>query len=346
MQIEQDLLSGVEQALLAIMILVIMFGMGASLSPGDFKEALKRPRAILIGFISQFGLMPLLAFSLAKLLGLPPALAIALILIGCLPGGTTSNMFAYFARGSVALSISMTAASTVLAIVTLPLLLEVYAAGFAREMTAAMAAEGFEGEFVIPHVNIVVSLLLVIFPVALGMVLKKRSPGWAKTAEDTASFTGLVVILFLLCSVSIRSGNLFFQTPWQIYVASISIGLSGFLFGWLMAFVTRLAPRYRRAISLETGIQNGPIAFAIIMLSFTGSVADEMLWLGILYSTFIVITASLITLVYRKYGLFDWELHRNRTIHRRLFGAQYWAPYPTERLERSEPIQRGQLRTD
>lgn len=328
MTIERDLLNALDQGLLLLMILIIMFGMGASLTPRDFAHALERPRAIVIGFLSQFGLMPLLAFTLAHLLGLPPALAIALILVGCLPGGSTSNMFAYFARGAVALSISMTAASTVLALVMMPILLEFYASGFADTITGALASEGEEATFVIPHKNIIISLLLVLFPVAMGMVLRHVSPSWAKTAEDTASFTGIIVILFLLGSVSLRHGELFLRTPGIVYLASIGIGLTGFLFGYGMAKLVRLPYRHRRTISLETGIQNGPIAFAIILLSFTDPWRNEMLWLAILYSTFIVLTSSLVTLWYRRIGTYDWEVHRNQMIHQRLFGVAYQSPQP------------------
>ncbi len=334
MEIERELLSVVHQALLAIMILIIMFGMGASLTLKEFRLVLERPRGVLIGFLSQFGLMPLLAFGLAKLLDLPPALAVAIVLIGCLPGGSTSNMFAYFARGSVALSISMTAASTLMALFMMPLLLNFYAGGFAEQVAASAAAGGKDTTFVIPYLNIIYSLLLVLIPVGAGMILKKISPGWAKAAEDTASFMGIIVILFLMGAVIIRHGGLFLRTPATIYLASIGIGASGFLFGYGMSTLFRLPPRYSRTISLETGIQNGPIALAVILLSFTGPYLNQMLWLAILYSAFIVMTSSFITLFYRRIGTYDWEVYRNECVHRRLFGDDYVAPIPVQDAER------------
>lgn len=328
MEIEQQLLNSAEQALLAIMILIIMFGMGATLTVKDFQSALERPRGMLIGFLSQFGLMPLIAFGLAHLLNLPPAYAIALIMVGCLPGGTTSNMFAYFAFGSVALSISMTAASTAMALFMMPILLELYASGFAAQIDSEMRAAGAEQGFVIPHINIIISLLLVLVPVSGGMILRKFSLGWAKVAEDTAGFAAILVILFLLGSVAIRHGNLFLATPWQIYFCAICVGLIGFGFGYGLSSLSRLAPRYKRAISLETGIQNGPLAFAIIMLSFEDPLQSQMLWLPILYSAFIVMTASLVTLFFRRIGRADWETYRNNLIHTRLFGADFKTIYP------------------
>lgn len=329
-EIEHQLLTSWEQALLAVMIIVIMFGMGSTLTVDDFRQALKRPRGMLIGFFSQFGLMPLLAFTLAHLLNLHPVYAIGLIMIGCLPGGSTSNMFAYFAFGSVALSISMTAASTALALFMMPLLLELYASGFAAMIDSEMRATGSEQGFVIPHLNIIISLLLVLVPVMGGMILRRFSTGWSKVAEDTAGFTAILVILFLLGSVSLRNGQLFLVTPWKVYAGAFCVGVVGFALGYALASVPRLVPRYRRAIALETGIQNGPIAFAIIMLSFNDPLRSQMLWLPILYSTFIVMSASGVTLFLRRIGRADWELYRNDLVHKRLFGEGYATVYPAD----------------
>ncbi len=328
MEFDTQLLYAHDQILLALMIFVIMLGMGASLTTDDFKAVGRRPRGVLIGFLSQFGLMPFIAFSLATLLGFPPAFAIALILIGCLPGGTTSNMFTYFSRGSVALSISMTTASTLLALLMMPVLLKLYAAGFTGQISAEMRAAGAETDFVIPTGNIINSLILVLVPVAMGMILRKKSPGWAKTAEDTAGFVAIIVILYLLLTAFIRHGDLFLRTPGVVYIGALGIGLTGFLFGYWFSRLLGVFPLFQRAISLETGIQNGPLAFAVILLSFQEPVQSQMLWLAILYSTFIVLTSSVVTLYYRKKGKFDWDVYRNTVIHNRLFGPEYVTHYP------------------
>ena len=328
MEFNTQLLYPQDQALLALMIFVIMLGMGASLTVNDFRAVIRKPRGVLIGFLSQFGLMPLIAFTLATVLNFHPAFAIALILIGCLPGGTTSNMFTYFSRGSVALSISMTTASTILALVMMPILLKAYTGGFITQISANMQASGTGAEFVIPTANIISSLVLILVPVALGMLLKRKSPDWAKTAEDTAGFVAVLVILYLLGTAFIRHGGLFAQTPWQVYVGAVGLGLAGFLFGYWFSRLIGMFPLFQRAISLETGIQNGPVAFAIILLSFSEPIQSQMLWLAILYSTFIVMTSSFVTLYFRKKGKFDWDIHKNTVIHNRLFGEDYVTHYP------------------
>lgn len=332
MEFDAPLLYDMDQILLGVMILLIMFGMGASLTTDDFKTVARKPRGVLIGFLSQFGLMPLVAWSLATLLGLSPAIAIALILIGTLPGGSTSNMFAYFARSSVALSIAMTTASTLMALVMMPLLLEFYAAGFTTQLSDAVRLADGGTDFVIPTRNIMASLLLVLVPVAGGMALRVRSPGWAKTAEDTAGFMAIIVILYLIGTAFVRHGALFLQTPWQVYAGAVGVGLIGFLFGYHLSRLFGLEPIFQRAISLETGIQNGPVAFAIILLSFQEPIQSQMIWMAILYSTFIIITSSFVTLWYRRNGERDWAFYKNTAVHNRLFGETYRTEYPEDLL--------------
>lgn len=329
MEFHTQLLYAHDQILLALMIFIIMLGMGASLTIDDFRAVARRPRGVFIGFLSQFGIMPLIAFTLATVLNFHPAFAIALILVGCLPGGTTSNMFTYFSRGSVALSISMTTASTLMALIMMPVLLNIYTGGFTAQITASMqAAGGGESEFVIPTGNILSSLILVLVPVALGMLLRRKSPDWAKTAEDTAGFVAIIVIIYLLFTAFIRHGGLFLQTPVEIYIGAVGIGLSGFFFGYWFSRLLGVYPLFQRAISLETGIQNGPVAFAVILLSFQEPVQSQMLWLAILYSTFIVLSSSVITLYFRRKGKFDWDVYKNTVIHNRLFGDDYVTHYP------------------
>jgi len=322
-----QLLYPIDKALLAVMILVIMFGMGASLTPEDFKGVLKRPRLIFIGFLSQFGFMPLIALGLCLALDLPPAVSISMILVGCLPGGSTSNLFAYFARGHVALSISMTTASTLMALVMTPLLMNLYTQPFTQEITDQL---GGEAHFVMPTKDIIVSLFVVLVPVCGGLILRRFSKAKAKVAEDTAGFMGMIVIVYLIVSVIGRHWRLVvFHTSWQIYVATVALGLVGFLFGYHVSRWLGAHPIQQRAISLETGIQNTPVAFTIILLSFPDfPLQNDMLWTAILYSVFIVISSSCITLWLRKHGQFDWEVYRNTLIHTRLFGPDYTTQYP------------------
>ena len=166
------MLTPLETALIALLLVVLMFGMGATLTVARFRAVLSHPKAFLIGTASQFGFMPLLAFVLAKALELPNEAALGLVVMGSCPGGTTSNLFAHLARADVALSISMTAASKLLGVVMMPLCLYLYA----RPFTSA--------EMPIPYGDIIKTLVVLLAPVALAMYLRTRfGERFARIAE-------------------------------------------------------------------------------------------------------------------------------------------------------------------
>ena len=283
------MLTELETTLLGIMMMVIMLGMGASMTWRDFFIAFRKPKGILVGLFSQYLIMPFLGYALALALGLPAGMAAGLILIACMPGGTTSNIFAYFSKGVLALSIMMTTVSTLVAVVTVPFLLSFYS-GLA----------GLGGDYVIPAGNVAQVLVVLLVPTVLGMFLRKMNANAGATIEMIGSLLGLVVILFLIGSWVPRNYQMLLDTPFPVYVAAIGIGLTGMLLGYWLARALRQDANRSRTISLETGIQNGPLAALIVTLSFTGTQQQEVLFIPILYSLFIVITSSVITLWYRR----------------------------------------------
>lgn len=283
------MLTELETTLLGIMMMVIMLGMGASMTWRDFLIAFRKPQGILVGLLSQYLVMPFLGYLLAVLLGLPPAMAVGLILIACMPGGTTSNIFAYFSKGVLALSIMMTTVSTMVAVVTVPLLLSFYS-GLA----------GVTGDYVIPAGNVAQVLVVLLVPTILGMILRKANANIGATIELFGSLLGVLVILFLIATWVPRNYRMLLETPVPVYFAAIGIGLTGMLLGYWLARTLRQDRNRSRTISLETGIQNGPLAALVVTLSFTGVQQQEVLFIPVLYSLFIVITSSLITIWYRR----------------------------------------------
>lgn len=282
------MLTELETTLLGVMMMVIMLGMGASMTPRDFKIAFRKPKGILVGLVSQFAVMPFLGFALAMLLGLSPALVVGLILIACMPGGTTSNIFAYFSKGVLALSIMMTTVSTLVAVVMVPLLLSFYG-GLA----------GVPAEFTIPPANVAQILVVLLVPTILGMILRKLNANIGATIELIGSLMGVVVILFLIASWVPRNYQLLLDTKTNIYAATIGIGLVGMLFGYWVARGLGQDTNRARTISLETGIQNGPLAVLVITLSFTDAQQQAVLLIPILYSLFIVLSSTAVTIWYR-----------------------------------------------
>ena len=283
------MISEFETKLLGLMMMVIMLGMGASLTWRDFLIAFRKPKGVLIGVVCQYGIMPLLGYTGALVLGLSPAVAVGLLLISCMPGGTTSNIFTYFSKGVLALSIMMTSVSTLLALFMVPTLLEFYS-----------QAAGITGNFKIPAVNVAQVLVVLLVPTVMGMVLRKASPNIGASIELLGGFLSVLVIVFLVVTWVPRNYGLLAITPWQVYVASIGLGLVGIALGYGFAKFFRQDNNRSRTIALETGIQNGPLAVLIVTLTFSGSLQQDVLLIPVLYSLFIVISSSFITLWFRR----------------------------------------------
>ena len=274
-----------EQAILALMIFVIMLGMGASLTPRDFTLALKRPYGLMIGVVSQYGFMPLIGFILATTLPVSDPIKIGILIMACMPGGTTSNIFTYFSKGNLALSVLMTVTSTVFGVVLIPIVLVVYAGALDLD---------------IPRENIIATLVLLLVPVGVGMILRKLNANVGAVTEFMGSMLALFFILFLIVSWIPRNWEFLLTTTWATYFGSIVLGLLGMALGYGFAKALRLHPRNARTVALETGIQNGPLAIAIIAFTFSGTEAQSIMAVPVLYSLFIVITSAMVTLWFRR----------------------------------------------
>lgn len=280
------MLSELETRLLGIMMMVIMLGMGASLTFKDFAIALRKPQGIFVGLVCQYGLMPFLAFLLGRALDLPPAYMVGLILMGCMPGGTTSNIFTYFSKGVLSLSILMTMGSTLVAIVMVPI-------------TLAFYSQGIEGNWQIPPGNVIQVLFVLLVPTVLGIALRKWNANVGAVIELIGGVLGVLVILFLVGSWVPRNWPLLLSTGFPVYAGSIGLGLCGFALGYGLSRLLRQDNHRARTIALETGIQNGPLAVLIVTLTFTGTQQQEVLLIPVLYSLFIVLSSSAVTVWFR-----------------------------------------------
>jgi bile acid transporter len=281
------MLTDLETRLLGIMMMLIMLGMGASLTFKDFALAIRKPTGIAIGIVTTYLLTPVLGWTLATLLQLPAPWAVGLILMACLPGGTTSNIFNYFSKGVLSLSILMTIVSTLLAVLMVPITLAIFSAGI-------------EGEWKIPPENVAQVLFVLLVPTVIGLLLRKWNPNVGATLELVGGALGVIVILFLIVSWVPRNAQLLATTPWQVYFGAIGLGLFGFGVGYVFARAVRQDKRRARTIALETGIQNGPLGVLIVVLTFEGQRQQEVLLIPVLYSLFIVLTSSAVTVWFRR----------------------------------------------
>lgn len=232
---------------------VIMFGMGLTLSSKDFRIVLSRPKDIFIGCLAQFTVMPLLAWGLAWAFSLPKELALGVILVGCCPGGTASNVITYLAKGDLALSVGMTATSTLLAPVLTPLLVWLMAGTIVNVDTIGMLLS---------------IVYVVIAPIVLGLLCQHFLPKITKSVTPyLPAFSSLVIAIVVGIVVSHNADRLLLGG--MIVVLTVVVhNILGLLIGFLIGRFLRLPNAKCTAVSIEVGMQNSGLASSLANLHF------------------------------------------------------------------------------
>ena len=238
-----------------LIIGIIMFGMGLTLTTDDFKILAKRPLDIFIGALAQYTVMPLLAFTVSRLLQLPDGIAIGLILVGCCPGGVSSNIMSYLCHGDVPFSVGMTTVSTLLSPLLTPILV------------LLLAGQSIEVNAVGMFISICESVLI---PVAFGFLLntmlgKKKYFKDVQALMPGVSVTGLAFVVGGV--VSLQGAN-FFQSGAVIFVAVLLHNSIGYLLGYAAGKLTGMSTAKKRTISIEVGMQNAGLATNLATVHF------------------------------------------------------------------------------
>lgn len=294
---EATVVNEFEQTLLRIFILIIMFGLGAGLTPKDFTLALRRPWGLAVGWVAQFGIMPLTSYALivAVLIPFSPPegvlfIALGALIMGSVPAGTTSNLFTYFSKGNVALSVTMTVNSTLWAFIMTPLALWAYS-----------NLLGLDESLSVPPGELATVIVGLIIPVGIGMLIRKLSANIGSMIELIGSVFGLLFIPFLIVVWVPRNWQLLLDTQWPTYVVAIGLGAVGMTAAYFMSKLLRLHPANARTVALEAGINNGPLAIAVIVAVYIDNPGlDQILLVPALYSLFIVLLSTVVTLIFRK----------------------------------------------
>ena len=232
---------------------VVMFGMGLTLSLQDFKVVFLRPKDILAGCLAQFGIMPLLAFLLVILFRLPEDLAVGVILVGCCPGGTASNVITYLAGGDLALSVGMTSVTTTLA----PFLTPFLVWALAGTMVDVYVISMFQ--------SIVQVILL---PIAVGVIVKKCFPRFSsRISAYLPAFSSLSIAIIVAIVVAANATRLY-TSGWLVLLVVVLHNVLGFLFGYFFARILNLTHPKRIAICVEVGMQNSGLACSLAQQHF------------------------------------------------------------------------------
>lgn len=247
-----------QKALIVPLLGLVMFGMGLTLTGDDFRRVYRRPGLIGLGMAAQFGVMPLLAFVLARLFGLPPQLTAGMLLVGCVPGGTASNVITYLARGDTALSITLTFCSTLLAVVATPALTWLY----------------LHQTVPVPAADMLVSIVqIVLVPVLVGMGLNHffgRRLARFQPGFPLLSVAAIVLIIGII--IGLNQAKVATTSP-LILLAVVLHNLGGMACGYGMARIFRLSPAICRTLAIEVGMQNSGLAVTLAVKYFSAAAA-------------------------------------------------------------------------
>lgn len=240
------------------LLAMIMFSMGLTLNMSDFKRVLSMPKLIISGLVLQYTVMPLAALATARLLQLDPSLTIGLILVGSCPGGTASNVITYLARGNVALSISLTSLSTIMAVVLTP------------AITLLIADKSID----VPAAKMLISILyIVIFPVASGLVLRHFFTHSIKLIEVYLPFIAVSAIVLIIAIITALNVEQFSHLGVTILLAVVIHNAIGLLAGYSGARLLGYGVKECRTLAIEVGMQNSGLAVALAIKHFSAAAA-------------------------------------------------------------------------
>lgn len=233
---------------------IIMFGMGLTISKQDFAEVFKRPLTVLTGVIGQFVIMPGLAWFLATALALPPEIAVGVILVGCCPGGTASNVMTFLARGDLALSVAITSVTTLLAPIVTPALIYLLASQWIEVSAAAMFWSIVQ---------------VVILPILLGFIVQTLLGERVKAGVQILPLISVAAIVAIVAAVVALNQERIATTGLQILLVVILHNSLGLLLGYLLAKMAGFNVAQRKTMSIEVGMQNSGLGVALATAHFS-----------------------------------------------------------------------------
>lgn len=289
---------------LPIALAIIMFGLGLSLTVGDFQRVARSPKAVVVALVLQVLVLPFVAFGLVVAFDVDPLLAVGVMLLAASPGGTTANLFSHLFHGDVALNVTLTAINSVLAAVSIPVITNL-----------AIGYFDAEGELGLQLGKVVQVIAIVLVPVAIGMVVRSRSESFAARADKPVRIFSIVVLVAVSIGAIVGERENIADYVEQVGLVVTLFCLASLTIGYLGARVMRLDERQAIASSMEVGIHNTTVAMTIA--------------LSVLDNTEVAIPSAVYSIVmYVLAALFGWA------ISRRVRGGAAVEPVPGERAAR------------
>jgi len=252
----------VSTSILAASLIIIMLGMGLSLVIDDFKRILLRPKAILVGLTNQLILLPVIGFVIAIIFPLRPEISIGIMILAACPGGPTSNLIAHLAKGDTALSVTLTALSSFITIITIPLLVNFALIHFLDE-----------GQMIrLPVLKTIGQIfMIIVIPVSIGMIIRKYKEDFAlRMAKPVRKGSGFVIALVII-GIFVKERENFVSYFQQAGIAVLVLNICTMLVGYYTSKLFKIRDKSAVSISIESGIQNGTLAItiAVVLLGST-----------------------------------------------------------------------------
>lgn len=241
-------------AILGIALMIVMVGMGLSLTVGDFKRVVNYPRAMVLGLLNQLVLLPLIGFALVWVFGVPPEIAIGVMILAACPGGPTSNLIAHLARGDTALSVSLTAISSMVTVFTIPIIINLAMVSFVNQ-TERIHLDVWD--------TIVKIFTIVIIPVILGMLINRFWSQFAAKMEKPVKVISGLLLLMIIIGIILKEKDTLPGYFAQAGIITFLLNAITMTLGYFGARMLHLQIPQAISISVESGIQNGTLAIAV-----------------------------------------------------------------------------------
>ena len=276
----------VNSVIIPICLFLIMMGMGLTLVTNDFKRVLRYPKAVGIGLTNQLILLPIIGFALANIMPLRPEYAVGVMLLVLCPGGTTSNLFTYLAKGDVALSVTMTAIASVITVFTIPIVLSFSLIYFMGSGSA----------FELPVLKTVLTLvLLTIVPISIGMLIKRYAPRVADRSQIYVSRFGVLFLTFLVLFLGYVQRDIIVDAFIATGPVSIILNLSTMALGYYSSKWFGLNLAQRTSVTLEVGLQNSTLS---IFMALTLLSNYDMSMMPAIYTLVMFLTAGILVRIF------------------------------------------------
>ncbi len=270
---------------LILALFIIMFGMGLTLTKDDFRRILKYPKAVITGLVNQLIFLPLIGFALATLMDLDPKIAVGIMILAACPGGATSNLITHLSKGDTALSVTLTALSSMITIITIPLIVSFSISHFM----------GIQQDVVLDIPSVFAQLLIIIvIPVSLGMFVRSKNSDFADRMERPVKIASAIVLAIVIAGVIAQEKDNIVQYFEQAGISALLLNVSTMSLGFISAKLLKLTFPQTITISIESGIQNGTLAIGIATIALKSA---DLAFPAAVYSLIMFATGFAIILI-------------------------------------------------